>query len=606
MPRFAGTPVEPAPTQGPRFGGVPVETADFSGVTSRVLPKPPRTIPQELGRELGLGARGVVQGIYDVAGIAFDPLAKGYEAITGRPQATSSQRGAELANVLGLPAPETATERVGGGVTSALTGGGGFIGAGRQLAAQSPGYLRQLGQLLSAAPGTQVAGAATGSTASGLAREAGASPGVQTAAGVIGSIAPGTAIPVARAVARPVAAPFRGVTESGADTAVRDIIRESATDVDRLYRVAPSATPGVTRSLAEESLDPGIAALQRQYGSGPLREQASVANQARTEFITREFGGANQAAAQAFQDQASQVARQTARSLRKASGANIDTGVVTGIADAAASRTRRPEILRAIESAKSLVSQPFRTADEAWDARQGIDDLIRGKVSDQPNSKLAQKQLLLIRGALDRQMRNAYPEWGEFLKRYQGIQRQADQVGIGETLLERGGVTGLTQAGEATTAISPAKFRNLTDDLDQLAKLSTGFPKAKASGILTDQQQAAIQAVRDDVLRIAEIQRTGIPGSPTAQNLDVRNLINSAIASRTREILSSTPLVGEAGKALTAAAQRRVENRLQMILANPEKARELLRNAPTEDRTVIQSALDQFSATTATTATQGP
>lgn len=584
-------------------------------------PQPTRSAGQELARSFGLGGRAILEGLGGTVDIVANPIIQGInklgeapaptrtQLITGEQpqrrfpvQANVSQGASYLSDLLGLPKPETPTERVAGGITQAVAGGGGLIGTGRQLAARAPGYLSTLGEFLAAQPGAQIAGAASGAGASNVAREAGASPGVQTAAGILGALAPATAVPIARVVATPVTAPFRGVTSGGADAAVRDIIQESAQNPESLFRAAPSATPGVTRSLAEESLDPGIAALQRQYGAGPLREQATAANQARVEHLTQQFGGANPAAAAAFQDQAATVARQTVRGLRKASGQNIDNEAVTALADAAAARTRRPEILKAIDSAKTLLSQPFRTAEDAWDARQGIDDLIRGKVSDQPNSKLAQKQLLLLKGALDRQIRKAYPEWGEFLRRYQGLQRRADQVGVGETLLERGGVTGLTPTGEATTALYPAKFRNLTDDLDQLAKLSTGFPKAKASAVLTDEQVNAIQSVRDDVLRIAETQRPGVTGSVTSQNRDIREAIDGAIQNRAREILSAVPVAGKPiAEALTVAARRRIENRLQLMLANPEKARELLRNAPPEERGVIQSALGQFGATAAAT-----
>lgn len=167
--------------------------ADFSGVSSRVLPEPepaPRTLAQDAGRSLGLGARSAIQGIYDVAGIAFDPLAAGYQAVTGRPQATSSERGQQLSDVIGLPTPENRVERVSGNITSAVTGGGGLIGAGRQLAARAPGYISQLGQLLSSQPGAQIAGSALGAGASGVTREAGGGQGAQLAAGLAGSLVP--------------------------------------------------------------------------------------------------------------------------------------------------------------------------------------------------------------------------------------------------------------------------------------------------------------------------------------------------------------------------------------------------------------------------------
>lgn len=586
--------------------------ADFSDVRSRVQTyQAPPSMLSQLGRQAGLFGRNVIRAGYGLSGIVSDPITQGINAVTGGGnatvprQATAAEAADYLADRIGLPREANAAERIGGGITQAVAGGGGLIGLGRGLArqgaAQAPTVATRIGELLQSRPGTQVAGAALGSGASEVTREAGGGPVAQAVAGAAGSVLPGVGAPIARMGAAPVAAPFQGVTQSGADNAVADILRRGATNTENLFREAPSAVPGVTRSLAEETLDPGVAALQRQYGTGPLREQAQAANQARVEYIGRTFGAP--AAAQAARDEGDALARQTVRSLRSAPGQAIDNGQLTGLADTIASRTRRPEIVRAVEAAKGLVAQPFRNAADAWDARQGINDLIAGKVSDLPSSNLAQKQLLLLRGALDRQMRRAYPGWSKFLRDYQGLQRSADRVEVGQTLLERGGVTGLNAAGEATTALSPAKFRNLTDNLDQLAQTSTGFRKATAANLLTDDQVSAIQNVRDDILRLAETQRTGFAGSPTQQNRMVQELVDDAIQNRAREILASIPGISAGAEVLSNVAKRRIELRLQQALANPAQAREILRNAPAEDLPILQAALQQTGATTSTLST---
>lgn len=610
--------------------------ADFSDVQSRVSSAPaarpaapPPTMLDQLGRQAGLFGRNLIRAGYGLSGIVSDPITQGINAIsdavtpdqnlsgliTGQQpqraiprQATAAEAADYLADRIGLPREENATERVAGNITQAVAGGGGLIGLGRGLvrqgAVQAPTVTTRIGELLQSRPGAQVAGAALGSGASGVTREAGGGPVAQTIAGAAGSVIPGVGIPVARMGAAPVTAPFQGVTQPGAERAVADVIRRGATNVENLYREAPSAVPGVTRNLAEETLDPGISALQRQYGTGPLREQAQAANQARVEYIGQQFGGANPLSAQAFRDEADTLARQASRQLRAAPGQNIDNASLTGLADAITSRTRRPVVVQAVDAAKQLVERPFRNASEAWDARQGINDLIAGKNQNVPSSELAQKQLMLLRGALDRQMRKAYPEWSKFLREYQNVQRRANRVDVGDTLLTRGGVTGLNQVGEATTALSPAKFRNLTDDLDQLTRTATGFRKASAAATLTDDQIQAIQNVRDDLLRVSETQRTGISGSPTAQNARLqRDVIDDAIQNRAREILASIPGVSAASGVLSTIARRRVERTLEEVLANPSRARELLRNAPPEDQEILQSALGQLGATTSTLST---
>lgn len=589
---------------------------DFSDVRSRVQTyQAPPSMLSQLGRQAGLFGRNVLRAGYGLSGIVSDPITQGINAVTGGGnatiprQATAAEAADYLADRIGLPREANAAERIGGGITQAVAGGGGLIGLGRGLArqgaAQAPTVATRIGELLQSRPGTQVAGAALGSGASEVTREAGGGPVAQAVAGAAGSVLPGVGAPIARMGAAPVTAPFQGVTRGGAEEAVGEILRRGATNVDNLYREAPSAVPGVARSLGEETLDPGIAALQRQYGTGPLREQQITNNQARVAYIAEQFGAP--AAAQAARDQGDTLARQTVRALRSAPGQTIDNGQLTGLADTIASRTRRPEIVRAVEAAKRLVEQPFRNAADAWDARQGINDLIAGKVSDLPSSNLAQKQLLLLRGALDRQMRRAYPGWSKFLRDYQGLQRSADRVEVGQTLLNKGGATGLTVVDgvpQEVTALSPAKFRNLTDDLDQLARTSTGFNRATAANLITDEQIAAIQNVRDDILRIAETQRTGVTGPVTAQNQRITaDIIDDAIQNRAREILASIPGVGGASGVLTTIARKRVERTLEEVLSNPARAREILRNTNAEDLPILQAALQQTGATTSTLST---
>lgn len=83
--------------------------------------------------------------------------------------------------------------------------------------------------------------------------------GIGMAAGGAGAAAP-RAIGMAGRAAK---APFAGMTAKGAQKRAADVLRREAVDVANLERAAPSAIQGVQRSLAEESLDPGIAILQR-------------------------------------------------------------------------------------------------------------------------------------------------------------------------------------------------------------------------------------------------------------------------------------------------------------------------------------------------------
>lgn len=192
-------------------------------------------------------------------------------------------------------------------------------------------------------------------------------------------------------------------------------------------------------------------------------------------------------------------------------------------------------------------------------------------------------------------MTKAYPEWGKFLREYKGAMRDADQVDVGAFLLRRGGVEGVDASGAAVRALQPAKFRNLTDDMDRAVQGATGFNRATASATLTPNQMGAVGNVRDDIIRMIEADRLGKSvGSPTSQNLNTERLIADAIGNtRVGSLLESAPLLGAGVSTLNRAAENRVRQSVAQILANPQQGRRILEAAPLIERRAIEAALLQ-------------
>ena len=192
--------------------------ADFSNVQGRsdtVAATKPPTLLQRGARELGLGTRASLQGVFGTLGIVTDPLAH----VAGLP---SAREGATaLADRLGLPSPQSPTERIGGAITEAVSGGGGVIGTGKALAARTPGYLQAAGEFLASHPASQLASLVGGSGASSTTREAGGSEGAQGLAGLIG----GLGLPYGAAGAQ---ASLRGLLRGGerGRQAVQQAIRD--------------------------------------------------------------------------------------------------------------------------------------------------------------------------------------------------------------------------------------------------------------------------------------------------------------------------------------------------------------------------------------------
>jgi hypothetical protein len=149
-------------------------------------------------RQLGLTARAGIQGLGGAVGVLSDPIASAINLArigAGRDAAvpTARKTAQNVADFIGLPTPETPTERVAGGTAELMAGAGGGMGIGRLVAQGAPGAMQQAGQFLSQAPAVQVSSAAGGGMAGGSVKEAGGGPGAEFAAALLGSVAGGAA-----------------------------------------------------------------------------------------------------------------------------------------------------------------------------------------------------------------------------------------------------------------------------------------------------------------------------------------------------------------------------------------------------------------------------
>lgn len=153
------------------------------------FPPPAAKAADGFGRQMGLGARNVIEGVTDVAGIVTNPLMYGASKLTGQPYQSFTEAAGQALDAVGVPRPRTADERVIGDVGRAITGAGLTMGAGGAVMG-AEGAAGAVGRGLVAAPKTQIAGAALGAGAAGTVREQGGTPGQQMAAGIVGGMLP--------------------------------------------------------------------------------------------------------------------------------------------------------------------------------------------------------------------------------------------------------------------------------------------------------------------------------------------------------------------------------------------------------------------------------
>ena len=188
--------------EGPGIPGVPKkgEEIDQDLFEGLILDEKPvkkietRDLTSEVKRQLGLTARHLTEGVLSVPALLAEAPRQLLNLIPGvdfPPQASEITR---LLTEAGLPQPETTTERIVGGTSRTIAGGGALAGAARGLSGPVAATLaaqpaQQIAATLAAQPAQQIAGATGAGLAGETARELGAGPLGQTAAGLVGGIA---------------------------------------------------------------------------------------------------------------------------------------------------------------------------------------------------------------------------------------------------------------------------------------------------------------------------------------------------------------------------------------------------------------------------------
>jgi hypothetical protein len=163
--------------------------------------------------QLGLGARGILQGLGTAAEFVTSPIRKGINSFIADSQERVNRyrapaereqpfqfgpiSGQALADDIGLPKPRNAGERIAGDAVGAVAGGLVPIGIGNTLARVGSGAAQGVGRALASQPVSQLLSAGAGGAAGSYTRETGGGEGAQMAA----SIGAGLAAPLLMGVA---------------------------------------------------------------------------------------------------------------------------------------------------------------------------------------------------------------------------------------------------------------------------------------------------------------------------------------------------------------------------------------------------------------------
>lgn len=443
--------------------------------------------------------------------------------------------------------------------------------------------------------------------------------GTRAANGLLGSLAGGggqALAPVVGATIRGARSLIQPFTQEGRERIVGGLLRRFAADPSKV--AAPLADPvtGMAPTLAEATLDPGIAQLQRAATASSPDVASAItlsrqgANQQRMGLL-RGFLGSDgeREAIEAGVKQAENAAYGAIKPLDGVDVAPVAQQIDTVLSGGAG---KRDAVRSALTSVRDKLFKADGTPETSVDAllgvRNEIGDLLSG-LGEKPSAKLASSELIAVREALDAQIRNVTGD---------GLDAALDARRIGmrpanEMDTVRGLLANTTgdipdASGGLLRGFNAASFVKATDDfgftsgLDRAARQGTGWRGATADNTLGPAASNAIDDVRLGLLRQVEADRLAkVPGSPTAQFMAGQNIMDSIAGPLgmreggwARGVLG--PLVeGGAGRVYSAIG---LEDRLQPILAealtNPQRAAQIISKLPPRDRVLVEAAIAPY------------
>jgi hypothetical protein len=506
----------------------------------------------QLGRQLGLTARAGATGVAGLPLLAGDALntlinqlSKGNAAAenyirglvgaeqTAKPMQLpmASQSAQKLMTDLGLPEPQTKTERVVQDISSAMAGVGGTAKLAQALAPKAVGT-----EMLTSNIPLQVAGAVGGAGAAGLGREEGVGMlGQLGLAGLGGVLAPTSLSTGGQIAGRTVANVVRPFTQGGREAIAGRVLNQLADDpataMARMETYRPPVS-GYTPTTAQASRDIGLISAEQGIRGldveGMFAKQASQANKARTVILDK-IAKDKETVANVIDKRNELTApiRERAFANSIATPEQFKSGI-TLIAEKKINDIlqtpsgKRDTVISAMEDARQMIRRA-NTPQELYEIRkdlraaeQGLLDKSDRGGASASSFKAARNELNQVIRAVDDTIEAAAPEYKDYLKKYASISREIDRMTELQGLKSKVTTTIPDPINDDLFMLSQAGFakavRNLPED--------TNIPKG---------QRVALQKISKDLDDGVLGRATKPAGSDTFKNMTTANIIGGII-----------------------------------------------------------------------------
>lgn len=371
------------------------------------------------------------------------------------------------------------------------------------------------------------------------------------------------------------------LTEAGRKRVLKRTLDRFATDPSKLRDPAlipsdvtvpgrlPQLAPG---TLAEMTMDPGIAQLQRAAASASP-DVASALAEARGRQVAGYKGVLNELAGNDGKREFFDAARESAAQglYGKAYGEVLQmTSELEGVA---AELMQRPSVQRAMAQAKVLAKEKgIDIADPAGSVagmhytKKALDDMISeakraGRGAEVEALMDTQRKLVGF-------LQEASPAYGEAMSTFREMSRPINQMDIGQTLRDKA-IPALADLSDGSLArVNASSYANALRNADATAASATGMRGAKMANVLDPDQLRAVEGIGEDMARYAASQELGrVPGSPTAQYLGAQNVIRQFLGPLGIPQSAADSMVGRVASGLMDLPFRLTQSQTEQLLA---------------------------------------
>lgn len=572
------------------------EQDSFADIFAAPPPVPTPTAPapesegsfvdSALDTAAGLGA-GIAKGAGNIMMGGQHWVGKGAKALGfdefGDFSINSAQQGRDSIEQWAAPYAEAAptASSIGelGGEIAATLPAGGPLGAGVKalapLAGRAAPYVAGLGNAIRT--GGMRAGAGGPAANMGL-RMAGGGVTGGVAAGLVDSekvsagAAYGALFPFgASAIAGPGKALLEPLYQSGRNQILGRLLQESAggqaDDVVRNLRQGRTLVPGTQPTAAELAQNPGVGALQKtatQIEPGAMNEMTArqASNNAARVAVMEDMAGTQ--GQREFYDQA----RTTAAKELYDDAFRVTMGdLAAPQAEEIGKLMKMPAVQEAIKQARVNaantgldIANPSGSLRGLHEAKLAMDDQISKLLGGTAAEANKARGITTARDRLVAFMEDVSPAYREARATFSEMSRPINQMDAIQDIAKR--------------SISP-----LRDTIYPNA-LARALKDDSLKGVLTGDQLAKLNAIKDDLARVDFANSSGRVGSDTVQKLAFGNMLNQAGIPSGIRSFGPAGVVGSllerGGQAVYGGANKQMASQLAEALLNPKSAAELM------------------------------